>query len=58
MKLGDDISLLNLKIFVAKALIGRYSNRNGSFSTTRLSKQKTHETSMTREVPTHMSEFQ
>ena len=26
LKLGNDISLLNLKIAVAKALIGRYSN--------------------------------
>ena len=36
MKLGDNISLL--KIVVAKALIGRYSDRNRSFSTTRPSK--------------------
>ena len=27
LKLDDDISLLNFKILVAKALIGRYSNR-------------------------------
>ena len=52
MKLGDDISLPNFKIVVAKALIGRYSNCNRSFSTNRLSKRKTHEPSMTREVPT------
>ena len=26
MKLGDDISLLNFKIVVAKTLIGKYSN--------------------------------
>ena len=33
MKLGDDMSLLTFKIVAAKALIGRYSNRNRSFST-------------------------
>ena len=31
---------LNFKIVVGKALIGRYSNRNRSFSTTRPSKRK------------------
>ena len=39
MKLVDDILLLNFKIVVAKGLFGRYSNRNRSLSTTRLSKQ-------------------
>ena len=58
LKLGDDISLQNFKIVVAKALIGRYSNCNRLFSTTRLGKRKSHELSMTREVPTHMLEFQ
>ena len=58
MKLGDDISLLNFKIIVAKVLIGRYSNHNRSFSTTKLSKRKSREPSMTREVPTRMPEFQ
>ena len=58
MKLVDNISLLNFKIVVAKTLVGRYSNRNGSFYPTRLSKQKPHEPSMTREVPTRMLEFQ
>ena len=58
MKLGDDISLLNFKFVVAKDLIGRYSNRNGSFCTSRLSKLKFHEPSMTIEVPTRMPEFQ
>ena len=38
IKLDDDISLLNFKIAVAKALIGRYSNRKRSFSTSRPSK--------------------
>ena len=37
-KLGNDISLLNLKIVVAKALIGRYSNRKRFFPTSRQSK--------------------
>ena len=35
MKLGNNILLLNFKIVVAKAWIGRYSNRNRSFSTAR-----------------------
>ena len=43
MKLVDDISLLDFKIVVAKPLVGRYSNRNRSFCTTRLSKQKSHD---------------
>ena len=38
MKLGDEIPLLNFKIVVAKALTGRYSNYNKSFSTTRSGK--------------------
>ena len=56
MKIGDDILLLNFKIVLANTLIGRYSNCNRSCSTTRLSKRKLHEPSMTREVPIHMSE--
>ena len=48
----------NFKIDVAKALIGRWSNRNKLFSTTRLSKQKFHEPSMTKEVPIRTPEFQ
>ena len=35
---GDNILLLNFKIVVTKALIGRYNNRNRSFFTTQLSK--------------------
>ena len=58
MKLGNDISLLNFKTVAVKALIGRYSNRNRSFFTSRLSKGKSHEPSMTREVPTCRIEFQ
>ena len=53
----DDMSLLNFKIVVAKALIGRYSNHKGSFPTSSSSKRKHHEPSMTREVPAHESEF-
>ena len=57
MKLSDDISLLNFKIVAEKALIGRHSNCKRSFPISRPSKQKSHEPSMAREVPTHMSEF-
>ena len=55
MKLGDNISILNFKIVIAKALISRYSNCNRSFSTTRPSKQKSHEPSMNREETTQMN---
>ena len=58
MKLGDDISLMNFKIVVANALIGKYSNHNKSFSTSRLSERKSHELSMTIEVLTRMLKFQ
>ena len=58
MKLGGDILLLNFKIVVAKVLIGRCSNHNRSFFATRLSKRKSHEPYMTREVPTHKPKFQ
>ena len=57
-KLGKGISLLNIKIVVAKTYIGRYSNRKKLFPTSRLIKQKSHEPSMPREVPTCMPEFQ
>ena len=56
--LGNDILLLNLKIVVAKALTGRYSNRKGLLPTSRSRKRKSHEPSMHREVPIHMPEFQ
>ena len=55
---ANDISLLNFKISVAKALSGRCSNRKISFPNSRSSKRKSHEPSMPREVPTHMREFQ
>ena len=58
MKLGDDMSLQNFKIIVAKALINRYSNCTRSFPTIRLSKQKSQEPSMSWEFPTHMPRFQ
>ena len=58
VKLVHDVSLLYSKIVLAKRLVGRYSYRNGSFSTTMLSRQKSHEPSMTREAPTRMPEFQ
>ena len=37
-KPGNDTSLLNFKIIVAKALISRYNNRRKSFPTSRPSK--------------------
>ena len=58
IKLRDGISLLPFIIVVAKALIGRYSNRKRSFPNIRLRKWKSHEPSMPRQVPTHMPEFQ
>ena len=57
-KLDNDISLLNLKIAVGKALLGRYSKSKRSFPTIRPSKQKSHEESMPKAVPTHIPEFQ
>ena len=50
MKIGDDIPVLNFKIVVPKPLIGRPSNRNRLLSTTRWSKRKSYELSMTKEV--------
>ena len=55
MKLGDNISILNFKIVIAKALISRYSNCNRSFSTTRRSKQKSHKPSMNKEEATQLN---
>ena len=49
---------MNFKIVVANALIGKYSNHNRSFSTSRLSERKSHELSMTIEVLTRMLKFQ
>ena len=43
MKLLDDISLLNFKIFLAKGLVSRYSHPR-LFPTIKLSKQNSHET--------------
>ena len=45
MKLGNDILLLNFKIAVAEALIGRYKNRKRSFPTSRPNKRKPHKPS-------------
>ena len=58
MKIGHDISLLNFKLVVTKAMIGRYSNGTRSFSATRPSKQKSHKPSIIREAPTRMPELQ
>ena len=57
-KLGNDISLLNFKIVVEKALIGRYSHCKKLSPTSILDKRKSHEPSMPRKVPTHMFQFQ
>ena len=56
-KLGNSISLLDLEIVVAKSLIGRYSNRQRSFPLSRTSKWKALESSLPKEIPTHMPKF-
>ena len=57
-KLGNDILLLSFKIVLAKALVGRHSNRKSLFPISRPSKRKSHELSMARELRTNMPEFQ
>ena len=57
-KSNDYMSLLSFKIAVIKALIGRYSNRQSSFPTSRPSKWKFYEPSIPRKVPIQMPEFQ
>ena len=57
MKLDNDTSLLNFNIIAAKALNSRYSNCKISFPTSRPTKQKSHESSISTEVPTQMHEF-
>ena len=56
-KLGNSISLLDFRIIVAKSLIGRYSNQQQSFPLSRTSKRKALESSLPKEIPTHMPEF-
>ena len=56
-KLGKSISLLDFKTVVAKSLIGRYSNRQRSFLLSRKSKRNALESSLPKEIPTHMPEF-
>ena len=56
-KFGNSISLLDFKIVVSKSLIERYSNRQRSFPLSRTSKQKALGSSLPREIPTHMPEF-
>ena len=56
-KLGKDISLLNFKTVVTKALSSRYSNCKRFLPTSRSSKWKFHEPSIPK-VPTHMPEIQ
>ena len=56
-KLGNSISLLDFKIIVSKSLIERYSNRQRSFPLSRTSKRKALGSSLPKEIPTHMPEF-
>ena len=56
-KLGTSISLLDFKIIIAKSLTGRYSNWQLSFSLSRTSKRKALESSLPKEIPTHMPQF-
>ena len=56
-KLGNSISLLDFKIIVSKSLIERYSNRHRSFPLSRTSKRKALGSSLPKEIPTHMPEF-
>ena len=55
-KLGNDISLLNFKIFMAKAFIGGCTNCKRSFPVSRPSKRKYHKESMPRKVSVSMPE--
>ena len=55
--LGNSISLLDFKVFVAKSMIGRYSNQQRSFPLSRTSKRKVLDSSLPREIPTRMPEF-
>ena len=56
-KLCNSIYLLDFKIVVAKSLIERYTNRQRSFPLSRTSKRKPLESSLPKEKPTHMPEF-
>ena len=58
VRFGHDISLLIFKIVVAKDLIGRCSNCKRSFPTSEPRRQKSHELTMSRELPTHIPKFQ
>ena len=56
-KLRNSISLLDFKIVVSKSLIETYSNRQRSFPLSRTSKRKALGSSLPKEIPTHMPEF-
>ena len=56
-KLSNSNSLLDFKIVVSKSLIGRFSNQQRSFPLSRTSKRKALESSLPKEIPTHMPEF-
>ena len=55
--LGNSISSLDFKIVVAKSLMGRYSNRQRFFPLSRISKRKALESSLPKEIPTPILEF-
>ena len=55
--LDNSISLLDFKVFVAKSMIGRYSNQQRSFPLSRTSKRKVLDSSLPKEIPTRMPEF-
>ena len=56
-KLDNSVFLLDFEIVVAKSFIGRYNNRQRSFPLSRTSKRKALESSLPKEIPTHMPEF-
>ena len=57
-KLSNSIFLLDFKIVVAKSFIERYSNQQRSFfPLSRASKQKALGSSLPKEIPKHMLEF-
>ena len=56
-KLDNSIFLHDFQIIVAKSFIGRYNNRQRSFPLSRTNKRKALESSLPKEIPTHMPEF-
>ena len=56
-KVSNSIFLLDFKIFVTKSFIERYSNQQRSFPLSRASKQKALGSSLPKEIPKYMLEF-